>query len=372
MYQLIWSDLLSTFGYSQIHPLLSLWLLEQGFSLPAIALGSSLLLATSFICSLPAGLLADRLGNRTALLAAGGLQGVAAWGQIAATTPRALYLANVWGGLALALFSSAKLPLLGQSVPAAGLATAVAKARAAASLGSVLGGATAAWICWRYSDMRYALLLGASTVSLALLPLLWLPRSSKRPSSGAGSPGRRLRGNWQRILSVCFLAAIGYSLITPYASLLLDQRGFSAGSISASFSLWQLLAVVAWPLTRCLSRAGRSLPATLLTLASLTLLLAPRSPNHYWWGLWLLWQIALYTVQCLLQTAIALSTQRAVPFASLSMLQTVAVIVGLQAGSRLLTHPGWLYPLAAGCFVLATVILMASASRMRTDSGESE
>jgi MFS family permease len=364
MYQLIWSDLLSTFGYSQIHPLLCLWLLQQGFSLSTIAFGASLLLATCFICSLPAGLMADWLGHRTALIAAGSLQGLAAWGQISATTPLALYLANAGGGLALALFSSTKLPLLGQGVPANLLTTAVAKTRAAASLGSVLGGAATAWICWRYSDFRYALLSGAVSVSLALVPLLWLPSTARRLKPSVSAPGTLQGGGWKRTLSVCFVAAIGYSLITPYTSLLLDQRGFSASSISASFSIWQLLAVAAWPLTRWLGRRGRpSLPATLLTLASLTLLLATRSPNRCWWALWLLWQAALYTAQCLLQTTMALSTHRAVPFASLSMLQTLAAIIGLQAGSRLLAHPGWLYPLAAGCFVLATVIVLASAKQ---------
>lgn len=364
MYQLLCSDLLSTFGYGQILPLLSLSLLRRGLSLPEIALGTSLLLLTCFACSLPAGLFADLYGHKQALLCGALLQAVAAWGQITATTPSALYASSLLSGLSLALFSGAKVPMLSRIIPGAKLGSAIAACRAIAGLGTVLGSAVAALISWRNPKAGGALWLGATTINLALIPLLWLP-------SGQSGVSLRLvqRPHWRsrpllRLMATVFLAAIGYSLLTPYISLLLDGRGFSLGLISASFSAWQLVALAAWPLALWLDRLHqRSLPPVLLFLASLTLLLACPLPQACWWGLWLLWQVALNLVQCLLQSALARVTRRAISFSGLAMLQTVAAIIGAQGGSRLLSRPSWLYVIAAGCCLGAYAILPRALPR---------
>ncbi len=361
MYYLLCSDLLSALGYGQILPLLNLSLLQRGLNLSTVATGASLLLLACFAFSLPAGVFADQLGCKPALVIGALLQTASAWGQVNTTTTWGLYAANLAGGLALALFSGAKVPMLTRLAPEAELGAAIARSRAIGGLGSVAGAAMAAAFCWQNGELRQILWVGALITSLSIIPLLWLPNRQ----AASRTPVHRHRiqrtaGPLPRQLGVLFLASIGYSLLTPFINLLLSRRGFPPAAISASFSVWQLLPLLAYPSVIRLSRMRRQpLPLALLSLATITLCLAGLLPKALWWGLWLCWQAALTIVQCLMHSSLAASTRRATSFAGLSMLQTLAAVIGTQVGGLLLPSQPWLYLVSAGCCLSACVLLAA-------------
>lgn len=360
MYYLLCSDLLSALGYGQILPLLNLSLLQRGLSLSVVATGASLLLVVCFVSSLPAGMLADRFGCKPALIAGALLQAASAFGQVTTATPLGLYAASLAGGLALALFSSAKVPLLAQLAPEAKVGAAIARSRAAGGLGCVAGAALAAALCLHDTGLRLALWVGVLVTCLAVIPLLWLPNKPATAKRNQRRNTHRAASLLPLQLGVLFLASVGYSLLTPFINLLLSLRGFSPATISASFSLWQLLPLVAYPCTIWLSHLNRKpLPFALLALAVCTLCLAYPLPKAFWWGLWLCWQAALTIAQCLMHTSLAKSTRKATSFAGLSMLQTMAAVIGTQGGGLLLPVQPWLYLVSASCCIGACALLSA-------------
>jgi hypothetical protein len=200
--------------------------------------------------------------------------------------------------------------------------------------------------------------LGALSISLAIIPLLLLP-TAKQHYSFRSLVRPRWRKDIRRLLLGFSLAAIGYSLLTPFANLLLTARGFSASSISLTFSVWQAAAFLAWPMSVFASQKLLTpLPMSLAMLSATTLLLAFPLPASWWWFVWLLWQLLLVLVQSLFQANLGRQSKRAMNFAGLSMLQTGAAILGTVGGRWLLpTHNGLIYWLAAGSCLSAWLIL---------------
>lgn len=340
MYLLFSSDLLTAFGFGLVAPLLQLHLLGRGLPLSALAGGASLTLLVCLISGLPAGMIADRYGCRVVLQSAAVLQVLALWRQLTASNPGAIYQSAALAGIALALFSSAKLPLLSHLLPSRRLASTLALLRGLNSLVGAAGGGVAALLCARSVGRPTVLWLGTLLVGLSCLPLLWLPDSPHCFSvRWLQLPTFRRDRDWRLPLAGALMMA-SCSLLTPYASLLLARGGCSDSQIAISFAVWQALGWLAWPVLAQARQATTALlSGALLTLGGCALLLALPLPRLLWWSCWLPWQLALVLGQSLFPAALLQQNRRAVRYAKLNLLQTAAAMLGTALGGALLAGP---------------------------------
>lgn len=352
------SDILSTWGYSQIAALLNLHLLGRGHSLTSIAALTSATFASSFVCSLPAGLAVDGIGPQPALLLAALLQAGAVWLQLGAATSFQLALAGLAMGAALALFTAAKTPLLATLATASRrLPATLALFRGCNSLAAVGGGLVAAWQSAASGGLVAPLLSGALLVSCAPLPLLRL-KDRRRPLPVRA---KQKQSKPQSALLVSFFCcSLAASLLMPYLNLLLSQRGLTPAQVSASFSAWQLAALLAWPVTVRLMSISAALPLTLAALALLAALACLPQPAATWWLLILTWQMGLSVSLNFYHGRLAAPAQaRGMRFALVGMLNTAAAVAGAWLGARLLAGSQfWLLLAVSGCAATALALAL--------------
>lgn len=364
------SDLLSTWGYSQVLALLNFHLIARGHDLTAIGKLNAIILMSSFICSLPAGLIADCLGYRPILIAAALLQAGATTLLVMALTPLQLGLAGALLGITLALYTAAKNPQIALLVNKRHLPSALALCRGLASVGGALGGITAAGICHLTGEMYLAILAGALLIHLAVLPLLFLPPDPALRFNTYSLFNRNKRANlWPTLTGSFFFCALGTSLVSPYLNLLLEARGLPLSLISISFSAWQLTAIVAWPITAALRRSNKPLSFSLAGL-SLSCYLATRPQGQITWWLCLLLGQLYHCLSLNFYYSIFASEERApgTRLAFLGLLNTCGAIIGSRWGSKLLQQSSrQLLLTAAGCIGIAFLLATAGQGNYKSN-----
>jgi predicted MFS family arabinose efflux permease len=353
------SDLLSTWGYSQVLALLNFHLIARGHDLPAIGKLNAIILMSSFISSLPAGILADCLGYRPTLVAAALLQASAITLQLVALTPLQLGLSGALLGIALALFTAAKTPQIALLVTKRSLPTALALSRGLASVGGALGGITAAWISHMTGEVDLALAAGALLIFLSALPLLFLPKGPALRFSAYSLFSQKNRSNlWSSMTISFFFCALGTSLVSPYLNLLLRAQGLPLPFVSISFSAWQMAALIAWPITSALSRISNPLPFSLAGLSLACYLASLPQGQTTWWLSLFVWQLYLcLSLNFYYSTFASIEQAQGLKFAFLGLLYTCGAIVGTRLGGKLLQESSrQLLLTAAGCIGIACLL----------------
>lgn len=357
MLLLLLSDLLSTWGHSQILALFNFHLLALGHELTAIGNLNASTLISSLICSLPAGILADWLGYRSTLIVAALIQASAITLQLTAPSTSQLVSAGALLGVALALFTAAKVPQISLLAAKRNLPETLALFRGLTSAGGVLGGITAAWISHLTGKISWAILVGALLLYLATLPLLLLPKIPS-PRFGVYSFPLLRPGPRNGLLGSFFCCTLGASLISPYLNLLLHNRGLPLPLIGISFSAWQVAAVIAWPLTATLRRMRHPLLFALAGLSLLGYLASQPQAQLSWWLILFAWQLYLclslnfYYGQFASQVGAG-----GMRFAYLGLLYTSGSIIGTHWGGILLQQSAQLLLLvSAGCMNLAFIL----------------
>jgi MFS family permease len=193
---------------------------------------------TILLVSLPAGVLADRLGARRLTVASAGLVAAAAAAQGLAPGFAGLIAARAAFGIGFGGLWSAGVALLAESVPAERRATALARVMLVAGLGTTLGPSFAGVAADRLGlDAPFvitAVLTALVTVALALAP-------APTTAAQASEPLRDVLGG------IAFMAAGGVlaNAINLLVPLELRDHGASAAEIGLAFSAASCVFMVA-------------------------------------------------------------------------------------------------------------------------------
>jgi MFS family permease len=203
---------------------------------------------TILLVSLPAGVLADRLGARRLTVASAGLVAAAAAAQGLAPGFAGLIAARAAFGIGFGGLWSAGVALLAESVPAERRATALARVMLVAGLGTTLGPSFAGVAADRLGlDAPFvitAVLTALVTVALALAP-------APTTAAQASEPLRDVlgRGGREPLLlgGIAFMAAGGVlaNAINLLVPLELRDHGASAAEIGLAFSAASCVFMVA-------------------------------------------------------------------------------------------------------------------------------
>lgn len=290
MRYILLSDLFSIWGFSQVSLLLNLRLTARGLSASSIGALGTVAMLVGALMALPAGLYVDIVGPSIALVTAAICLAVGAWGQVLGSSHGGLIVAYSLTGISTSIYMAAKIPALKQNSFTRDIRQTIALVRGYSSLVVLGGGAAATLLCHLTGSIGTPLLVGAALVSIAVVPLIQVPRRTEKVCLWVAS--WRPNGRPLFHLSLSFaLATVALSLLYPATHLLLMNRGFNSAQISLCLAVLQCGPVAAWPLIRSLTAPTiAALRFTILGLAVLAVGLQFRD-GPFWFVLLLLWQI---------------------------------------------------------------------------------
>jgi predicted MFS family arabinose efflux permease len=316
------------------------------------ALVASTGLATLFV-SVPAGMLADRLGARRLTLCAGAGMGIAAFGQALAPTYAALLGARLVFGLGFGIVWTAGLAwlstvtasrrsraALGTTVTSAGVGTVVAPGFAGVVAG-VLGLAAPFWVAGA-AALAVTVVLATATVGPGE------PADEERPTLSAIRAAYREPALLAAITAI-LLGGLAGGMISLLAPLELDDAGFSGASIGLAFSAAALLFIAGSAATVWAGERAVKVRTVLVAAASLALALSPATLSGA--------AIAVVTAMCLSAPVRAL-------------LYTTSYPLGATGGPRASVGPGTVMGLLNGAWALTTVLGPLGAGTLAQAIGE--
>jgi MFS family permease len=258
----------------------------EGLQLPTEVMGhaAAALTAGGLVMLLPAGVLTDRAGPRTAVTVAALVLAAGLSLGAVATTSVAVYAAAVVAGAGSGLWRVATPPIL------MGLTDSSTRARAFAwnvgllvawgGLGTAIAGLTPAWLehGWglaHLAAMRWALILGAalSAASVIMFRTLRGPEERTAPITAA-TPAPASRVRLRRMLPLVGLVAVwmlGPALAAPFFKIFFShEHGLPVARIGVVFAAanvaWALAVLASGEVARRVG-VGRVLSAALLLFA---------------------------------------------------------------------------------------------------------
>jgi MFS transporter, ACS family, D-galactonate transporter len=316
------------------------------------ALVASTGLAT-LVVSVPAGMLADRLGARRLTLWAGAAMTIAAFGQALAPTYALLLGARLLFGIGFGIVWTSGLAwlsavtatrrsrtALGATVTSAGVGTVVAPGFAGAV--SELLGLAAPFVVAGAAAAAVTVVLATAAVGPGDStdegrPSLAVFRAAYRdPALGAA-------------MAAILLGGLAGGMISLLAPLELHVAGFSGASIGLIFSIAALLFIVGSALTVWAGERAVKVPAVLVAAVSLALALSPATVSGG--------AIAVVTAVCLSAPVRA-------------FLYTASYPLGAAGGERAAVGAGTVMGLLNGAWALTTVIGPLSAGALAQTLGE--
>lgn len=293
------NNLLSGVGVGLFGLLYNLYLVRLGYQEDFIGRFASLGTVALGLCSIPAGLLSDRIGRRRVLVLASLLIPSALMGQSFCTQASILLGLNLLWGAGQALTFSVISPFLMENSSEEErlylFSSSLALSPLAGALGSSLGGILPGWTerlgmaSGTVQAYRCTLLLGVGLMLVAALPILLIrERLAERVVVEPGGQRNPTNGSGQVWLSIVFFALVAAlvgvngGVIFPFFNVYCAERlGASTAQIGFVYALSQVLMGGAMLLAPSLTRRwGRVLTIAgghLLTIpAILILAMVPR------------------------------------------------------------------------------------------------
>ena len=227
-------------GFSSFELLLNLYLLSLGFDVAFIGLANTSRGIASLVCSLPAGLIADRIGRKRAMIA--GLTGIVLIHLVVSIVNQgwAITLAFVLNGALSPLFAASIAPFLTENSAAQERSTLFTLNAALTNLGgfvsTTVGGYLPGWFALLLNTgaestlaYRSVMLLSTGVMFLGMIPILFLkgPPADARPQVYAARPVRLRVSNPRLLLSLALpqlLFAFGAGLVFPFLNIFFKQR----------------------------------------------------------------------------------------------------------------------------------------------------
>lgn len=214
--------------------LFNLYLYAAGYDRAFIGVLNAIPAITSLVCSVPAGLLGDRVGYRPLLLFTGFLTPVALAGFAATTAALPLVLLSVAFGAITTLYWVSAVPLLAASVPADRRVLLFSLNSfllfGAGSLGYALGGQTVAVAAALLhqsphtpAPLRWGMVALALVAFVGALPLPWLRGTVRKHEASAPRPAVDLR-LYLRLLGPDVLLTCGGGAVFGFVGLYLTVR----------------------------------------------------------------------------------------------------------------------------------------------------
>ncbi|MGN6379385.1 MAG: MFS transporter, partial [Gaiellales bacterium] len=237
MYLLIFVDEAALFALVPLVPVYTHHLGLSKFEAGALLSVASLSIV---IVSIPAGVLADRVGARRLTLAAGFLLAAANLGQAFATTLPELLIARAAFGAASATIWTATISWLSDTASDGRRASVVGAVIAVAGVGGMVGPVFAGAVAQHVSVRAVFLVIGAVALAVTLV-LAAMPRGGRAPHpyQPLGDVLRASRRD--RLIAagvvMMLLGGFGDAVVNLLASLELTANGLSSSATGAVFSI---------------------------------------------------------------------------------------------------------------------------------------
>ena len=247
----------TTFALSSL--LLNLYLASMGFDAAFIGLNNTLFSLASLICSLPAGLIADRIGRRRAMII--GLLGVilSQLGVSVFTQGPLIALSRTLYGIVGPLFYTSIAPFLIENSTGEQRSILFTLDSSLMNLTSFFVMAAGGYLPRLFAAVldvgpesapayRGAMVTSTATMALTLLPILWLrdrPRPARPPARAVPRLWRRLSnpGLMVKLLVPRVLFAFGAGLVFPFLNLFFKGKfGVSDAALGWIFGITSALA----------------------------------------------------------------------------------------------------------------------------------
>lgn len=363
-------------------PVLPLFAASLGAGPAQVGIVNGAFMLTAGVLSIPAGLLADRLGRRR--LAVAGIAAAAASSLLVAqcATPGQMAAAYLLFGAGLAAFAPSMLSQVAESLPPERLGQAYGWYSTAIYGAMALGPATGGYLAKTLGLRPVFLISGALLLLVAALALAVLPRSPSRHRNDARTllaASAGLRHNRQLLagLLATLGACIGFGIFLTFLPLHAAGKGLDPAQVGLVFAAQALTNVVSRvPIGLLADRVERRVivVAGLLALAAGLALIGAAGRLVPL----LSWAVLLGTGMALTFTAIGALVAEAVPAPQRGLamgMYNSCIYLGMMAGSSLLgvVIRAVGYPtgfLAGGGIALATLAPFLVLMRPRqTDQG---
>jgi MFS family permease len=226
---------------TSLHSLIfNLYLTRIGYDAAFIGLGSAVLSGTRLICALPAGMVADRIGRKRSMLV--GLTGMALaqFGLALLTADWAILGSMVVSGIFGALFMTSVAPFLAEHSAPDQRSLLFTLDSSLMNLASFVASTAGGYLPLVFGSLlgveaesapayRSVMLIAASTLVLALLPVASLHRTPRRRSRRVPWTLRSLSNLSQgrlmfRLVLPRALMAFGAGLVFPFLNLYFKER----------------------------------------------------------------------------------------------------------------------------------------------------
>jgi predicted MFS family arabinose efflux permease len=246
------------------------------------ALVASTGLATLLV-SLPAGMLADRLGARRLTLWAGAALAAAAFGQALAPSYALLLVARLVFGLGFGISWTAGLAWLSGARPGGGSHHALGATVTSAGAGTVVAPAFAGLVAQRFGLAAPFAIAGA--MAAAVTAVLVTAPAGARPETAEERPSVatvRAAGREPAVvaaLTAIVLAGLVGAMISLLAPLELHARGLSGASIGAAFSTAALIFIAASAATVRLGERAIRVSAVAVASVAVAVAISPATAS---------------------------------------------------------------------------------------------
>jgi predicted MFS family arabinose efflux permease len=325
------------------------------FSLSGVqsgALVASTGLAT-LVVSVPAGMLADRLGARRLTLWAGAGMAIAAFGQALAPSYAVLLGARLVFGLGFGILWTAGLAWLSAVHAGRRSRAALGASVTSAGVGTVVAPGFAGVVAQAFGLAAPFLVAGAAAAAVTVVLATGAagPGDSKahEPPSLAAIRAARRDPALVAAIAAILLGGLAGGMISLLAPLELHVAGFSGASIGLAFSIAALLFIAASAATVWAGERAVNVPAVLVAAVSLALVLFPATLSGE--------AVAVVTAMCLSAPVRA-------------FLYTASYPLGAAGGPRAGVGAGTVMGLLNGAWALTTVLGPLAAGALASAIGE--
>jgi len=238
--------------------LLNFYVLSLGYDEALLGKLVTVSSLTALLAALPAGYLADRLGRKTSLIAAGVLISLSVFFMVLVPRTEVFYSANMMSGFGQALAAVTMAPFMmensGDKERTYLFSFSSGLRMASASAGNWIGGYLPTWIAGSNgvdptSSAAYAgaLMIVGVTLSLALVPLFFIrePRMerSERSVFAPISFAARQPAKLGKLILPMLLTSIGAGLIMPFMNVFFRQVHNQSDPVIGSLFAWGSLAM---------------------------------------------------------------------------------------------------------------------------------
>ncbi|GFO60642.1 MFS transporter [Geomonas silvestris] len=230
-------------------PVLPLLAAHLGAGPAQVGMINGAFMLTTGLLSIPAGLVADRIGRRTPIVVGLALTAVSSLLVTQCQAPVQMALAYLLFGAGLAAFAPGMLSLVADLVPAHRLGQAYGWYTTAIYIAMTLGPASGGWLAKAWGLRQVFLFSGSALLAVILLALLALPQGPPRHCSElhavlAGTLGLvrdpRLAG--------CLLATagscVGFGVFLTFLPLYASQHGLDPAQVGLVFAAQAVTNVV--------------------------------------------------------------------------------------------------------------------------------